>query len=109
MQSDYLAQLDDFINCISEKRYYDAHEAIEVIWFPKRFEKNNEVYLLKGFINSAVCFELIQKGKIMPSKKAWATYLKYRPLLYKISSSYLNKYHAIARHVENEKISLLRQ
>lgn len=95
--------LQEYVVCLHEERYYDAHEAIEEIWFPLRFENKNEVKLLKGFINAAVCFELIKLGREKPSKTAWNTYLKYRPLLYKIHSPYLNKYHAIARMVESLK------
>ena len=92
--------LSEFILCIDEKRYYDAHEALEEIWYPQRFEKDDEVKLLKGFINAAVSFELIKRGREKPSKKAWMNYLKYRPLLYKISSPYLNTYHTLSRKIE---------
>lgn len=99
--SDYDKYLDEFIACINEEKFYEAHEAIEVLWFKRRFEDNNEVRLLKGFINASVSFELMKKGKIEQSKRVWANYLKYRPLLYKISSKHINKYHAIARQVES--------
>jgi len=88
---------------LREKRYYDAHEAIEELWFPRRFEKSDEIKLLKGFINAAVSFELIKRQRIKPSQKAWSTYIKYRPLLYKISSPFLNEYHSIARDIEYKK------
>jgi len=87
--------------CIDEGRYYDAHEELEELWFPRRFEENDEIKLLKGFINAAVSFELIKRGRKNPSKKAWANYLKYRPLLYKISSPFLNDYHKLSRHIES--------
>ena len=93
--------LDQFISEISEERFYEAHESLEAIWFPRRFEENDEIKLLKGFINAAVSFELIKRGRKDSSKKVWKNYLKYRPLLYKIQSPHLNKYHFIARHVES--------
>ena len=93
--------LDEFLTCIDEQRYYDAHEAIEEIWFKRRFEDCDEVRLLKGFINAAVSFELRKKGKLPQSEKVWKNYLKYRPLLDSISSPHLKKYHSIALHVEN--------
>ena len=95
--------LNEFIKCLDENRFYDAHESIEVIWFPKRFCDCNETKLLKGFINAAVSFELHKKGRIDSSKKVWKNYLKYRPLLYKINSIHLNKYHFVARHIEKIK------
>ncbi|MBU1995237.1 DUF309 domain-containing protein [bacterium] len=100
------ALLENFLLCLKEQRYYDAHESLEVLWFPRRFEEEDEIKLLKGFINASVCFELIKRGKQTQSKKVWDNYLKYRPLLYKIDSPYKSKYHLIARHVEALKIKL---
>jgi len=101
MYSQHEKLLNEFILCIDEKRYYDAHEALEEIWYPRRFEDDNEINLLKGFINAAVSFELIKRGRVNPSKTAWKNYLKYRPLLYKLSSPFLNDYHSLARKVEH--------
>jgi len=100
MYSGHAKLINEYILCINEKRYYDAHEALEEIWFPRRFEDNNEMRLIKGFINASVSFELLKRGRVNPAKKAWANYLKYRPLLYKINSTFLNKYNSISRQVE---------
>ena len=93
--------LNEFIICLDEQRYYDAHEALEEIWFPRRFEKNDEMNLLKGFINAAVSFELIKRGKREQSKKVWKSYLKYRPLLYKVDSNFLSTYNYISRYLDS--------
>ena len=103
MYSNYARLIDEFTLCINERRYYDAHEALEELWFPKRHEDNDEIKLLKGFINASVSFELVKRGRENPSKRAWANYLKYRPLLYKINSPFLNNYHQLARHLEQLK------
>jgi hypothetical protein len=96
-----LDAIKEFSKCLDEKRFYDAHEVLEAIWFPLRFEESSEVKLLKGFINASVSFELIKKQRYSSAKKVWNNYLKYRPLLYKISSPFLNNYHQLARHVES--------
>ena len=103
MYSKHDKLLKEYRLCLDKKRYYDAHEAIEELWFPHRFEDENEIKLLKGFINAAVSFELIKKKREKPSQTAWKTYIKYRPLLYKVNSPFLNHYHAIARHIEKIK------
>jgi len=100
MYSKHKKLLKEFTLCIEEERFYDAHEALEEIWFPRRHEDNNEVRLLKGFINASVAFELIKRGRQKPSDKAWANYIKYRPLLYRVSSPFLNDYHKLARELE---------
>jgi len=105
MYSQYGRCIQEYRRCIDEKRYYEAHEALEELWFPRRFEVDDELKLLKGFINAAVSFELTKRRREKPSQKAWATYLKYRPLLYTISSPYLNEYHKLARYIESLKYS----
>ena len=95
-----------YIKCIQDERYYDAHETIEAIWFPRRFEDNNDIKLLKGFINAAVSFELLKRGREKQSKRVWQNYLKYKPLLCKVNSKYLNEYHSIARFIEEVKNKL---
>ncbi|WP_304545099.1 DUF309 domain-containing protein [Sulfurimonas microaerophilic] len=100
-------KIEEFVHCIDESRFYDAHEALEEVWFPRRFEKCSEVELLKGFINAAVSFELIKRGRIPQSKRVWANYLKYRQNLYRINSEYKNSYHKLARYLENKQKTLL--
>ena len=97
MSTNHSLLVEEYILCINEKRYYDAHEALEEIWFPRRFEDDSEMKLLKGFINASVSFELIKRGRERPAHKVWANYLKYRPLLYKVDSPYLNRYNTISR------------
>jgi len=102
-----LTKIKEFELCLRERRFYDAHEALEEVWFPRRFEDNNEVKLLKGFINASVSFELIKKGRGEQGKKVWANYLKYRQLLFKINSPNLNHYYKLSRFIEkiNNNIS----
>jgi hypothetical protein len=91
---------DAFALSITEGRYYDAHEDLEVIWFPRRFEENDEVKVWKGFINAAVCFELIKKGRPKPSEIAWKTYLKYHALLGTFETVHYEMYVRIVKIIE---------
>ena len=91
---------------LSEARFYDAHEDLEEIWFPRRFENDDEVKLLKGFINAAVSFELRKKGREKASAKVWKNYIKYLPLLKTINSKYKEQYIEIALHVEKISYNL---
>jgi hypothetical protein len=95
-----------FLLSINEGRYYDAHEDLEVHWYPNRFEDDDEVRLLKGFINAAVCFELIRLGRSNPSQTAWKTYFKYSPLLETLESSHYPLYVKM-RHLIEEKHGML--
>jgi hypothetical protein len=99
-------QISKFLRCIEEQRFYDAHEVFEEVWFPRRFEKNGEVELLKGFINAAVSFELYKRKRYHQSKKVWKNYLKYRQLLYKLQTPYTNEYHQLVRYLDSYNKSL---
>lgn len=105
-------KIDEFILCLDEQRFYDAHEALEEVWFPRRFDGSNEVKLLKGFINASVSFELYKRGRIEQSKKVWANYIKYRQFLQKVDTVNRNKYYQLSRHLEsinNNKITTITQ
>jgi hypothetical protein len=97
---DFRPYIHDFRLCLEEGRFYDAHEVLEELWFPRRFEKNSEIFLLKGFINAAVSFELLKRGRPHASAKAWKNYLKYRQLLLKLHSPYKNEYYQLTRFIE---------
>ncbi len=97
-------RIERFMELMEAQRFYDAHEVLEEVWFPRRFEDNDEIRLLKGFINAAVSFELIKRGRETPGKKAWANYLKYRALLYRIRSEHLNDYHRIVRYLDGKML-----
>ena len=92
--------LNKFKALLEAQQYYDAHESLEEIWFPRRFEDDDEVKLLKGFINASVSFELQKQGRLESSKKVWKNYLKYRQVFYKIDCKYLNKYNEILRNID---------
>ena len=69
----------------------------------KFFEDNDEIRLLKGFINASVSFELLKRGRPEASQRVWKNYLKYKGLLYKIESPYLKEYHFIFTYIESIK------
>ncbi len=100
MSKDYTEHLNRFVICLEEERFYDAHEALEEIWFPRRFEDDMEMKLVKGFINAAVSFELTKRGRPDPATKAWGNYEKYRPLLSAFTSSNTPYYQRLARRLE---------
>jgi hypothetical protein len=92
-----------YLKSLHEERYYDAHEDLEALWFPRRFEKENEVMLWKGFINAAVCFELIKLGRRKPSETAWKTYLKYVALLEDLETEHKQLYVTMVKFIELQR------
>ena len=91
-----------FIELIEAGEYYEAHEVLEEVWFPRRFEDDDEVRLIKGFINASVAFELVKKGRMAPARKTWKVYLKYRPLLESVESAGRPHYEAVERALDAE-------
>jgi len=83
--------MQNFLKEIVNSEYYKAHETVEAIWFPVRFDKNNiKVKIFKGFINSAVSLRLVQLGKVKQSKKPFNTFLKYSKFIKKENRYLLN-------------------
>ena len=92
--------LETFVKCLLEERFYEAHEVLEHFWFPRRFEDNDEVRLLKGFINAAVSFELLKRGRIGPSERVWNNYRKYVARIETSEGPGLMRYRAVAAAIE---------
>ncbi len=92
-----------FVRSLKEERYYDAHEDLEALWFPRRFEQDDEVKLWKGFINAAVCFELIKKGRSKPSETPWKTYQKYVALLKGLETEHNELYVTMVQLIEQQR------
>ncbi len=101
--------IDKFIICINEARYFDAHEALEEVWFPRRFEDDDEMKLIKGFINAAVSFELIKRGRLEPSKRVWKNYEKYKILLGSFESPYQGRYQELSLFLEEKRDELVKK
>ncbi len=95
--------VDGYLLCLQEERFYDAHEVLEALWFPRRFEKNDEMLLLKGFINASVSFELMKRGRPEPSARAWKTYVKYLPLIEKVPQEQQRCFERLVEAVEITK------
>lgn len=94
--------LQNFLDCMKGEEYYEAHDILEHLWFPRRFEKTNELNLIKGYINAAVSFELYKRGKPESAKKIYKTYLKYKDLRALVNESeHANKYREIEECIEN--------
>lgn len=100
MSSSYEEYIARFNTCLDEERFYDAHEALEEVWFPRRMENDAEMNLIKGFINAAVSFELTKRGRPESATKVWKNYEKYIPLLETFTSVNTPLYRTLAIKVE---------
>lgn len=72
-----MKEIEKFKSLINEQKYYEAHEALEELWFPIRYKKDDYCLALKGFINGAVCLELHKRDKLKQSQNVYKTYLKH--------------------------------
>jgi len=86
-----------FVRLIEAGDYFDAHEALEAVWFPQRHTKAPEVRLQRGLINGAVALELAKRGRLEPAKRVWRVYLRRRALLEEVKSAALPCYHKADR------------
>ncbi len=66
---------------IKNEKFYEAHEVLEEIWFPRRKRKDKETLVLKGFINASVALEWAKRGEREKALKVWKTYNKYKSMI----------------------------
>ena len=74
-------KISEYKKLIQEHKFFEAHEALEEFWFPRRKDKTKEVLIVKGFINAAVSLELKKRGRVENSKKVWQVYIKFSKLI----------------------------
>lgn len=92
-------QSDKFQSLLDQNRFFDAHEALEEIWFPLRFNPHPEVKLLRSYINAAVSFELIKRGRSHASQKPWGNFIRHHILLSQSKATHAPHYQSIANHI----------
>jgi hypothetical protein len=63
--------IEEFKRLIINHKFFEAHELFEEIWFPIRKSDNDIKHVYRGFINSAVSFELYKRGRVPQSQKVW--------------------------------------
>jgi hypothetical protein len=92
-------QHDVYLECLHKNLFYEAHEALEEIWFPLRFEKDEEVRLVRAYINAAVSFELVKRGREKAGLKPWSFFNRYAPLIEKVPLEHQKIYQNIYDHI----------
>ena len=99
--------VENFTICLTQERYFDAHEAIESLWFPFRMNSADEIKLLRAYINAAVSFELHKRGRYKPSERVWENFLKYQPLLKNIDIRYKEQYKIAEKEILKTRKKLI--
>ncbi len=99
-------ELDDFIQMVKEGRFADAHMVLEHPWKAIKNENRGEGNILKGLINGTTAFELKRRGKDDGALRVWATFIKYKPLIDTVHSSYRQKYKECAEVLEERYAEL---
>lgn len=89
-----------FSRCLKAGRYFEAHEALELVWFPIRRRKTAQSRALQGLINASVSFELILRGRPEAALRTWETFEKYRPYIRELIEGGASEYHISLNAVE---------
>ena len=75
--------LKQYIVLLDAERYFEAHEILEEVWYPRRLNKDPLANLLKGLINGAVAFEHLKrncKNAVEKARKVMVAYDRYKVL-----------------------------
>ena len=70
MNEDLEGAIKEYLKLLEEEEYFEAHEVMEEAWHPLRLKKHPLANLTKGFINGAIGFEHIKRGRKNAHKKA---------------------------------------
>ncbi len=81
-------QSQAFIALLKADAFFEAHEALELLWFPIRHHETAEVRLLRAYINAAVSFELIKRGRAQSSLKPWGFFLRHKRLIKEVPKTH---------------------
>ncbi|MDH5464226.1 MAG: DUF309 domain-containing protein [Thiovulaceae bacterium] len=105
--SDLCTQTDVFCSLLDQSLFYEAHEALEALWFEHRFEKCDEIRLVRAYINAAVSFELIKRGRPKAALKPWGFFQKHFELIQKVPQVHQVFYELIYKKIfeTSKKIS----
>lgn len=96
-------QTQRYKQLLSDDLFYEAHEALEELWFPLRFEKDDEVRLIRAYINAAVSFELVKRGREKSGLKPWGFFNKHAHLIEVVTSVHKSFYQEIEEHIHKTR------
>ena len=74
-------QKDSYCQFLDQELYFEAHEALELLWFKHRFKDDQEIRLIRAYINAAVSFELHKRGRSKAALKPWGFFQKHHELI----------------------------
>jgi predicted metal-dependent hydrolase len=59
-----------YLELLDHEAFFEAHEALEVVWYPLRRSTHPAKDLLRGLINGAIAFEHIRRNRAHAQRKA---------------------------------------
>ncbi|MGM0518741.1 MAG: DUF309 domain-containing protein [Campylobacterota bacterium] len=90
-------QLNKTIKELNSNNFIKAHDIFEDLWREYKNDSNTrgESFILKAFVNAAVCIELYNMKRFKHSNNIWNTYKKYEYLIQELDSENKPKYQEI--------------
>ena len=92
-------QKESYLKQLKDDLFYEAHETLEDLWFPLRFEKDDEVRLIRAYINAAVSFELVKRGREKSGLKPWGFFNRYKHLIEEVVPEHKTLYEEIEEYI----------
>ncbi len=70
--------LEEYVQLLKNRDFFDAHEVLEEAWHPLRKANHPLKNLVKGLINASIAFEHIKRNKENSYRKATTVFNSYR-------------------------------
>jgi len=100
-------KIDKFLEAVKNDKFVEGHEVLEEGWKELKRDPDtlDESKILKGLINGSTAIALKLKGKDKGAQRVWATFEKYKPLIWSVACKNSPKYQE-AQKLLDEKYKL---
>jgi hypothetical protein len=99
-----MESLKKFMEVVEEEDFVEGHEVLEDDWrvWKNEPKTREESYILKGLINGSTALALWKMGRYDGAKKVWETYIKYKPYIKSVPSSFTSDYKRASELLEKK-------
>lgn len=92
-----IKELKEALELLQKNEFIKAHDLFEKLWreYKDDAKTRQESFILKGFVNASISFELYNMNRVQHCQNVWDTFKKYEHLVDDLISANRDKYKEI--------------
>jgi len=104
-----IKELKEALELLNKNEFIKAHDLFEKLWrnYKDDVKTRKESFILKGFVNASISFELYNMNREQHSKNVWDTFKKYEYLIDELISANRDKYKEIKSVIYKKREEVL--